>query len=127
MTRPAPQRRLLGEEGDLRIARAHASTHASGFAETIEALFLVGAGVATLSVENEATETLVRVLAPEAIVTSRSGRPDDEAVPRTHHAMSPEEIGPKIGVLFCSESARSFAEGAASALRTLREVLDDDA
>ena len=103
------QRRLTGLAAEERIASVKAETCTTVFAEVIEARYLVGAGVG-----------LLQVGAHEARASSLSL---DPSASLAMHEVAEAEMATADEAKWTSPEARAFHEGAASALKTLMEVM----
>lgn len=106
------QRRLVGLEAEKRLGAVMVKTRTDGFAEVIEARYLVGAGVGSLEVSASEAVQASLSLDADANVQVSEGKPNK-------HAMSTRKE-------WASPVASAFHEGAVSALQTLMEVLGSD-
>jgi len=114
-TRYTRQERLaeVGASGQARIAAARVASRAGGLAGEVEALYLAGAGVGTLVVDDAATAAAAKALAPDVCVhVAREPREDggDAALDRAIAGLAP--------------GAREVGEGAWRALVALRAALE---
>ncbi len=116
MKRLAPQRRLVGEHAEARIRAARLRTTSGGFAEQVEALYLIAAGAGSVVVHAEGARQAVLFFDPSSDVELAL----DVGAPRDPKGT----LDP--GFAFESRSAREFAEGAVAALRELYALARDD-
>lgn len=108
--RTSPQRRLLGDEANLRVAEASVTTTTNGFAEIVEALFLAAAGVSEVLVSSHNAE--------HAVISFD----DEQTVIVATRMLSKNAVPVDVDYPFVTTGARAFAEGSLAALRTLREI-----
>ncbi|MBP9114312.1 MAG: hypothetical protein KBF88_15975 [Polyangiaceae bacterium] len=106
------QRRLIGLAAEKRLASVTVETRTHGFAEVIEARYLVGAGVGRLDVSTREALEAGLSLDPNADVRLREASPGERALGTDKEWASPV--------------ASAFHEGAISALRTLMGVMGSD-
>lgn len=112
--RTTRQRRLVevGEAGQARLAALAARVAGAGIAARVEALYLAGAGVGALVVEDDTVAEAARALNPEVDVRVEE------------RVAAPAEVPSDIAAL--APGARDVAEGALRALLTLRGALLHD-
>ena len=114
------QQRLLevGAAGQARIAAARLSPRARGLAGEVEALYLAGAGVGTLVVDDAKAGETAALLAPDVRIVVASADTGGSVAAADRTAPLPAPIAGLVA------GARDVGEGAWRALVALRAVLE---
>ena len=114
------QQRLLevGAAGQARIAAARLSPRARGLAGEVEALYLAGAGVGTLVVDDAKAGETAAALAPDVRIVVASADTGGSVAAADRTAPLPAPIAGLVA------GARDVGEGAWRALVALRAVLE---